>query len=609
MNLRGHLASLLAAGVSLALLWALALPWTARAQSITLDAFLPGELAADDFQLSRPVGQGHLRVGAQLYVDYANSPLVVELTERDMSSEVTEVVGHQLNATLGLSLGVAERVVVYAGLPVNLWMEGADARRLAAFGIAGEQDAAGPGNLYLGVRYVFLGGVQDPVALAVQLTGHLPTAGEQRYRGSDRLALQPELLFEAHPLARLRLTLNLGAAFRERGGPALLRERNDITYGLGAAYVVYRSDSEPTSHLDLVAQVFGRAQVADLFGKRSLADSNTVPLELLLGGKYVHRAGLTAGLAAGPGLLRGVGSPDVRVVGMIAYTMPPSAPWSDSDGDGLGDDVDACPSEAEDLDRFDDDDGCPDPDNDSDGLLDSVDGCPLEPEDSDGFEDEDGCADPDNDQDGVLDAADRCPLVAEDRDGFEDKDGCSDPDNDQDGVLDAADRCPLQAGIVDNRGCPDLDRDADTVVDRLDNCPDQAGDPKNHGCKKVQKVRLEGDRLVILDIVYFATDSARIQARSYALLSNVAEVLASHPEIKRLRIEGHTDSRGSRERNLELSRERAESVREYLVSQGQVAAERLQAQGFGPDRPIVPAARKAQDHAKNRRVEFKILEQ
>src|SRR6185369_12088756 len=75
-------------------------------------------------------------------------------------------------------------------------------------------------------------------------------------------------------------------------------------------------------------------------------------------------------------------------------------------------------------------------DKDGDGILDNVDKCPTEPEDKDGFEDEDGCPDLDNDKDTIPDLKDKCPLEPEDKDGYEDEDGCPDPDNDTDGIAD-----------------------------------------------------------------------------------------------------------------------------------------------------------------------------
>ena len=66
---------------------------------------------------------------------------------------------------------------------------------------------------------------------------------------------------------------------------------------------------------------------------------------------------------------------------------------ADADRDGIADDADQCPDQAEDRDGFKDEDGCPEPDNDEDGILDADDVCPLDKEDFDGFQDVDGCPD------------------------------------------------------------------------------------------------------------------------------------------------------------------------------------------------------------------------
>ena len=96
----------------------------------------------------------------------------------------------------------------------------------------------------------------------------------------------------------------------------------------------------------------------------------------------------------------------------------------DKDGDSVSNKVDACLTEAEDVDGFEDADGCPDPDNDQDGRPDADDRCPDEPEDLDGHDDDDGCPDPDDDDDIVFDADDRCPEERED--GLGPADGCPD---------------------------------------------------------------------------------------------------------------------------------------------------------------------------------------
>ncbi len=256
---------------------------------------------------------------------------------------------------------------------------------------------------------------------------------------------------------------------------------------------------------------------------------------------------------------------------------PPTKP-ADTDGDGILDKVDKCPRDPEDKDGFEDADGCPDPDNDADGIPDKADKCPNDPEDKDGFQDADGCPDPDNDADGVPDKTDKCPNEPEDKDGFQDADGCPDPDNDKDGVLDEKDKCPNDAGPPDNDGCP----------------------------KKYEHIVVTQEKIELKQKIFFDTNKSRIQPRSYGLLDEIAQVLRSRPSMT-VRIEGHTDSRGKRAHNMQLSQARAEAVREHLVGLG-IDPSRMQAQGFGPDQPI-ETNKTAAGREKNRRVEFFITQQ
>lgn len=141
-------------------------------------------------------------------------------------------------------------------------------------------------------------------------------------------------------------------------------------------------------------------------------------------------------------------------------------PDIDNDGDGIPDEYDMAPNAAEDLDGYQDGDGIPDWDNDGDGIPDRDDYCPDQPEDFDNHRDEDGCPDDflDRDGDGIEDARDACPDDAEDLDGFEDEDGCLEADNDLDGLPDAEDECPDEPedydGVDDEDGCPDREAEA-----------------------------------------------------------------------------------------------------------------------------------------------------
>lgn len=215
-----------------------------------------------------------------------------------------------------------------------------------------------------------------------------------------------------------------------------------------------------------------------------------------------------------------------------------------------------------------------DGDKDGDGIPDSEDKCPTIAEDMDGFQDEDGCPDFDNDNDGIQDKDDKCVNEAEDRDNFQDEDGCPDLDNDKDGILDAKDRCPNQAETINN-------------FKDEDGCPDE--------------IPVEPPKTFKVDGVNFQTGSAEITPESFSVLDKVFDQLEAFPNSE-FEISGHTDNRGKPKVNLKLSQDRAESVRTYLVNRG-IAVSRLVAKGYGDTRPLA-SNETADGRAQNRRIEF-----
>jgi outer membrane protein OmpA-like peptidoglycan-associated protein/opacity protein-like surface antigen len=285
--------------------------------------------------------------------------------------------------------------------------------------------------------------------------------------------------------------------------------------------------------------------------------------------------------------------------------------WVDSDGDGIPDHKDKCPSLPEDFDGFEDDDGCPDLDNDGDGLLDSVEtntgryvsrqDTGTDPNnidsDNDGLTDYDEVylylTDPcntDTDGDNISDYDEihlygTDPLLADsDRDLLDDYEEIFiyftnpiDPDTDGDGFVDGRDKCPLEPetynGYKDDDGCPD--EKPDTIFN--------------------QKTP------VILEGVQFASGSSKLSDLAKLKIQKVLISLKDNPEMH-LEISGHTDNTGSRSANIKLSKARAEAVRSYLISMG-IDAYRLRAIGVGPDRPIASNKTK-EGRAKNRRIEF-----
>ena len=294
---------------------------------------------------------------------------------------------------------------------------------------------------------------------------------------------------------------------------------------------------------------------------------------------------LIDGLQVGPMIKFIWTGPNRILMGGLSFTVGfPNEPPADydPDNDGIKGQADKCPNDAEDKDSFEDEDGCPELDNDKDGIVDLTDRCPMEPEDKDGFEDADGCPDLDNDKDKIVDAKDSCPNEAEDLDGFEDDDGCPEPDNDKDGVVDGKDKCPLEAetynGVEDDDGCPE----------------------------KETKVYVTREKIVITEKIFFEFNKAKILPASDPLLDNVATVLNKFPQVKKIRIEGHTDDVGTDAQNQVLSEKRAKAVYDAMVKR-KVDAGRLESKGFGKSVPLVKENTDAA-RDQNRRVEFIVVD-
>lgn len=287
-------------------------------------------------------------------------------------------------------------------------------------------------------------------------------------------------------------------------------------------------------------------------------------------------------------------------------------PYGDEDGDGIINVDDACIDDPEDFDGHNDEDGCPETseDSDGDGIIDVRDQCPDDAEDLDGFMDSDGCPDLDNDNDGVADLRDACPKIPEDLDSWEDEDGCPDPDNDLDGIPDSGDECPNEPGVRENNGCPDEDKDKDGIADANDKCPEEPETYNEYldedGCPDTPptRVKVTRTRINFEETIKFASGSARLLADN-PVLEDVLKVLKDADWL-RVRIEGHTDSEGSDSFNMQLSKDRAQAVRDFLTQRG-IAADRLETAGYGETRPL-DTNRTASGRARNRRVEFHIVE-
>ena len=277
-------------------------------------------------------------------------------------------------------------------------------------------------------------------------------------------------------------------------------------------------------------------------------------VEWLLGAKANTQRGVYFSAAGGTGMTHGVGTPDARALVQLGYLTPLPKPIAHH-----------APAKREPP--------PPPSDSDHDGVFDGDDSCDDVAEDRDDFADQDGCPDLDNDGDDVADVDDACDNAAEDRDDFADEDGCPDPDNDGDGVPDYDDACRNEPGLPEHQGCT---------------------------------AQTASGSLTMFDQVQFENNRELLSEDGDPALESLRVTLEQHPEIKRLRILGHSDGVGGAPYNMRLSRARTAAVVSWLLAH-QVAKARLQAFGCGELYTIADDV-SLEGRAKNRRVEFQVVE-
>ena len=119
-------------------------------------------------------------------------------------------------------------------------------------------------------------------------------------------------------------------------------------------------------------------------------------------------------------------------------------------------------------------------------------------------------------------------------------------------------------------------------------------------------VTIAGNKITLRAPIYFEATKPVLKSESLPLLDQLAATLVADKKIALVEIQGHTDSRGNDEWNLQISEKRAKAIESYLVSKG-VDAKRLRAKGYGETKPLDKHAN-AKAWAKNRRIDFVILQ-
>lgn len=570
-------------------------------EALALDRYNPSAAGDRFFGTASPYALGHLEFHGGVIGDYAHDPLVLRQETTEGSQDVGSVVEHQLFMHFNATLALWKRLSVNLNFPVAVFQDGEDPSY-------GDTSFTSPrfsqgGDLRLGLRGLLWG--EDDGLIQIGFGGYLwfPSGAdtEGSFVGNGGVRGLPQAVVGG-TFERFVWSVDVGPELRNSATFANSSQGTLFAYNVGAGYLLGEDKDVQAG-----AELLGAVELTN-------GDKRSLNLEALAGVKWRFVDNVVGGVAIGPGLTTGVGTPNVR--GLLSLIYTPQQKPADRDRDGIIDDEDACPDTPGVVELK----GCPRPvDTDGDGIFDPDDACPLVAGEANDDRTKHGCPPPppaptDSDGDGIVDAQDYCPEVAgvpnlEDKT----KHGCPPmpKDSDGDGILDGDDACPLKAGVPNTdksqHGCPPLDSDGDGILDAVDACPKRAGfpnaDAKKHGCPKVVVTAKE---IIILERIEFDTGKSTIRSESRSIVAGVADVLKSHPDILRIEIQGHTDNQGSPQFNKILSDERARAVMRAITALG-VDKGRMTHKGHGPDKPIAenntPDGRQT-----NRRVQFVILE-
>ncbi len=569
----------------------------AQAEGLPLNRFDPSPAGDRMFGVPSPTVAGEAVLRGALLFDYAHNPLVFYSTSRDAS--LGSVVQSQFFLHVNASLALWDRIGLNVVLPVALVQSGASPSvEGQAFSSPNKAEL---GDLRLGLRLRLFGEFDAPFQFAIGGYLWAPTGPSGQYMGDGKVRGLPQVLLGG-VADRFVWSFALGPQFRKTQTFAGVTAGTQFQVGAGFGFLV-----DDARHLQIGAESYAaftvdnnNASVNDTFARASNID-------VLADIRYRFLDDWEIGAGAGPGIGSGLGTPDFRGVAMVAFSPESKRPPPDRDGDGIPDEVDACPDVKGVAHSDPKKHGCP-PDRDGDGIPDSVDACPDVKGAAHSDPKKHGCP-PDRDEDGIVDEKDACPDVKGAAHSDPKKHGCP-PDRDEDGIVDEKDACPDVKGVAHSdpkkHGCPS-DRDEDGIVDEKDACPDVKGvpdpDPKKNGCPLVEVTQ---QQIVIHEQVQFDLDRAVIKRVSDTLLDSVAAAFKQHTEILHVEVQGHTDSTGTPVYNRGLSQRRAEAVADALVKRG-VAAGRVSPRGYGQDVPIGDN-KTDEGRTQNRRVEFKILE-
>ncbi len=594
---------------------------------------------------------GHIlddgQFNARVYLHYVNSPLVY-YSMGDREGDVTRLVSDALQLD-ALAMYHYDRFRLGIDIPVYLFTAGQVT-----------QDGAGLGDLALDGRVTVLDRADTPVGFAVGSRVSFPTTTVEAPVGYGGVAADVFGIIDGE-VEGLLLTFNGGGRFVPEEELTNIKSNEQVFARLGAGYQIV--DDAGVS-FDLNANMFlgeldnpGGIPIEGLLGGWGRIDNN-----------FVLRGGVGTGFTPGVGspIFRSVltlgyepaEDLDPDMDGLIgdedqcpldpedkdSFEDLDGCPDPDNDKDGIADLDDECINDPEDPDGYQDEDGCPDlttqitvrVQQQSGELVPDAEAV-ITSADIEDFESKGGPESVADLHEATYSVVATAPDYVENtaeftvpmEDGEDTVTIVLQPDvimgdlelkvmNEAGDMLTdviwyldgGVGPAPINEGEVTvnipaGEHALDIRREGYVTDRRTITIPEKASTEVVVVLKPSQ-VKVTKERIDVDGTVYFDTAKATIQARSFNLLDDVAGTLIDNPQLLKIRIEGHTDSRGGADYNRKLSDRRAKSVLQYLVNKG-VEEERLEAIGYGEDKPVDPANNE-EAWAKNRRVDFFITE-
>ncbi len=346
---------------------------SARAQQRpSADTFRPAPTADGVVTLPGAHTPGHLLGSVALFVDYALDPVTVPSAGDDPVA-----VEHRLTSHVVGQLGLGRRGALVLDVPAVL---------IQAGGMVGEPGAnvprASTSDIAVDGRVRLVGELPDEagnvplafgLAAVVGATG--PIGRQSAYAGDGQITLHADLVAAYELGPGLGVQWSAGYLFRPYD-----RTVGDLSVDDAFRFAVGAKAPLPSSPA-LGFRLEARGEVGKGGPGRNLYEVD--------GGIALGTGDVALSLLVGAGFGPGYGAPAFRGVVGIGWAPRPR----DADGDGVPDEADGCPHLPEDVDGFEDVDGCDDPDNDQDFVLDGDDRCPNEAAEPDADGDLDGCAD------------------------------------------------------------------------------------------------------------------------------------------------------------------------------------------------------------------------